>query len=75
MADEFEDPNQAADRLEAALERIASLTAAPPRTPDSPGPSVGPIPDTDLTVTEIAERLDVLITRLRAALSDTAKPD
>jgi hypothetical protein len=44
----------AADRLEAALERIASLASRP-------GPSSGAMP-------EVAERLDTLIAQLRAAL-------
>jgi len=62
MADEPEDPDAAADRLEAALERIARLAAAPP-------PAAHPAPlDSDLSVPEIAERLDALIGRLRAAL-------
>jgi hypothetical protein len=62
MADEPEDPDAAADRLEAALERIARLAAAPP-------PAAQPAPlDSDLSVPEIAERLDALIVRLRAAL-------
>jgi hypothetical protein len=58
MADEPEDPDAAADRLEAALERIARIAAA--SQPALPGP--------DLSVSEIAERLDSLIGRLRAAL-------
>lgn len=62
MADDLEDPEAAADRLEAALERIASLVAA------QPAPLPGPL-DGDLSVAEIAERLDSLIGRLRAALS------
>ena len=36
MADEPEDPDAAADRLEAALERIARLAAIPPASPDEP---------------------------------------
>ena len=62
MADEPEDPDAAADRLETALERIARLTSARPQgqVPDSP--------DDTLSVPEIAERLDHLIGRLRAAL-------
>ena len=65
MADEPEDPDAAADRLEAALERIARLAATPP-------PSPHPVTtDSDLTVPEIAERLDSLIGRLRAALGKT----
>jgi hypothetical protein len=62
MADEPEDPDVAADRLEVALERIARLAAMPPALPH-PAPS-----ESDLTVPEIAERLDSLIGRLRAAL-------
>jgi hypothetical protein len=65
MADEPEDPDAAADRLEAALERIARLAATPPPSPH-PAPS-----DSDLSVPEIAERLDSLIGRLRAALGKT----
>ena len=62
MADEPEDPEAAADRLEAALERIARLASARPAAP-VPDP-----PDETLSVPEIAERLDQLISRLRAAL-------
>jgi hypothetical protein len=62
MADEPEDPDAAADRLEAALERIARLTAAQPASPHAT------ITESDLSVPEIAERLDALINRLRAAL-------
>jgi hypothetical protein len=62
MADELEDPDAAADRLEAALERIARLAAIQP-VPDNV-----PVADSDLSIPEIAERLDSLIGRLRAAL-------
>ena len=62
MADELEDPDAAAARLEAALERIARLTAI------QSAPNAAPVPDTDLSIPEIAERLDSLIGRLRAAL-------
>ncbi len=65
MADEPEDPDAAANRLEAALERIAHLAAVPPTSPHAPPP------DADLSVPEIAERLDLLIGRLRAALGKT----
>ena len=65
MAEEPEDPDAAADRLEAALERIARLAAVRP-TPAPPAP-----PESDLSVPEIAERLDSLIARLRAALGKT----
>ncbi len=63
MADEPEDPDAAADRLEAALERIAALAAVPPSPPVAE-------PDSDLSIHEIAERLDDLIGRLRAALGN-----
>jgi hypothetical protein len=66
MADEPEDPDAAADRLEAALERIARLAAVPP------APKNVPVPDSELSIPEIAERLDSLIGRLRTALG---KPD
>jgi hypothetical protein len=62
MADELEDPDAAAARLEAALERIARLTAI------QSAPNTAPVSDTDLSISEIAERLDSLIGRLRAAL-------
>jgi hypothetical protein len=71
MADEPEDPDAAADRLEAALERIALLAAIPPASPEESADR----PDVELSVPEIAERLDLLIARLRAALGDGAKPD
>ncbi len=65
MAEEREDPDAAADRLEAALERIASLTAAPREAE--------PL-TVEMSVPEIAERLDNLIGRLRAALG-ASKPE
>ena len=52
MADELEDPDAAAARLEAALERIARLTAI------QSAPNAAPVPDTDLSIPEIAERLE-----------------
>jgi hypothetical protein len=67
MADEPEDPDAAADRLEAALERIARLAAVQP-APSPPTPAQAAPSDSDLSVPEIAERLDSLIGRLRAAL-------
>ena len=72
MADEPEDPDAAADRLEAALERIARLATVQP-APSQQGisevaPSQAAPSDSDLSVPEIAERLDLLIGRLRAAL-------
>ena len=66
MADEPEDPDAAADRLEAALEKIARLAAVQPPSaaPHAPLPSS----DAELSIPEIAERLDSLIGRLRTAL-------
>ena len=63
MADEPEDPDAAADRLEAALERIARLASIQPVPSNAPPP-----PESDLSIPEIADRLDQLIGRLRAAL-------
>ena len=65
MADEPEDPDAAADRLEAALERIARLAAV------EAIPATAEPPDSDLSIPQIAERLDSLIARLRAALGKT----
>jgi hypothetical protein len=48
----------AADRLEAALERIAALAARAAAAPD----------DMQAATPQIAERLDALIVQLRAAL-------
>ena len=64
MADEPEDPDAAADRLEAALERIAHLASVQP----APAPAQTALPDSELSIQEIAERLDQLIGRLRTAL-------
>lgn len=74
MAEEPEDPEKAADRLEAALERIAHLaTIRPAQVEPAPMPphDAEPTPESDLTIPEIAERLDSLIGRLRAALGKT----
>lgn len=57
MAGETENADAAAQRLETALERIASLAGTAPRT----GADAPP-------VAEIAARLDTMIERLRAAL-------
>jgi hypothetical protein len=72
MAQEPEDPDVAADRLEAALERIAALAAVHPAGSDTHRL------EPDLSIPELAERLDSLIGRLRAALGKpgaVAKPD
>ena len=65
MTEQPEDPDAAADRLEAALERIARLATAKV-APAQDEPS-----DSGLSPPEIAERLDSLIGRLRAALGKT----
>ena len=65
MADETEDPDIAAARLEAALERIARRAAEPRIQPVQPAPT--PLADPS---GEIAERLDSLIDRLRGALGN-----
>lgn len=76
MANETDDPDEAADRLEAALERIARL-AAQPRPAPEPVPPAAVLSDgmdaeeglDDAPATaEIAERLDDLIERLRTVL-------
>jgi len=59
-----EDPELAADRLEAALERIAQAAARD----ESPAPDRLPSTPAD----EIAARLDALIDRLRTVLGGTA---
>ena len=69
MADEPDDPDSAADRLEAALERIARLAAIPPARSDESADQS----DTELSIPELAERLDGLIAWLRAALGDGTK--
>ncbi len=71
MADEPEDPDAAADRLEAALERIAQSATIPPAPPNAPADA----DDAELSIPQIAERLDALISRLRAALGDATKSD
>lgn len=60
------DAEAAADRLEAALDRIAVRLAEPRAS----GPSATPLAfdETVLSAEQIAERLDLLIGRLRAAL-------
>jgi hypothetical protein len=58
MADAGGDAEAAADRLEAALERIAALAARSATTP----------PEAPAAMPEVAERLDALIANLRDAL-------
>jgi hypothetical protein len=62
MADDTDDPDAAADRLDAALERIAHLVARL-----RPGHVADP-DEAAMSPDEIAARLDILIGRLRSAL-------
>jgi hypothetical protein len=64
MASDSEDPDTSADRLEAALERIAQAAVREETSPTDQIPS----PETE----EIAARLDGLIDRLRAALGEAS---
>jgi len=64
MSSDSEDADAAADRLEAALERIAQAAAREP---------VAPVAEPrQFDTEEIAARLDRLIDRLRAALGGIA---
>lgn len=63
MASDSEDPDAAAARLEAALERIAQAAARD----EAPAAEQPASPATE----EIAARLDGLIDRLRSVLSKT----
>ncbi len=64
MSGETDEPTAAAERLEAALERIARAAAR-----DAPArPEMHATASTD----ELAVRLDALIHRLRTALGGTA---
>jgi hypothetical protein len=63
MISDSEDPESAANRLEAALERIAEAAARAEERPTDH------IPRYDAE--EIAARLDAVINRLRAALGRT----
>jgi hypothetical protein len=63
MVSDSEDPESAADRLEAALERIAQAATRGEAYPADQLPKYDP--------EEIAARLDGVINRLRAALGRT----
>ena len=64
-----DDPTDDADRLEAALERIAALAA---RRQDADLPAAGdPGPASDPATAKVAARLDSLIAQLRATLAHT----
>jgi len=62
MPSDSEDPEGAADRLEAALERIAQAATRAETSPVAP--------PAEFATEEIAARLDGLIDRLRAALGN-----
>ncbi len=64
MADATEDPEIAAARLEAALERIAKVAAAPPENPQ-----IDIVPPMEPYIVELVDRIDSLIDRLRDALT------
>jgi hypothetical protein len=70
MAGDSDDPEDAAARLEAALERIARLAGSHPAHPAPEGAADSA--DVSAPVEEIAARLDGLIDRLRAALSSAS---
>ena len=73
MAGEADNPDDAAARLEAALERIARLAGASPPPPRGAGdPEGAGAAEPPASVDEIAARLDGLIDRLRAALSGSS---
>ena len=64
------DPEAAADRLEAALERIAQAATREIPLPAEPSPISAAEPSPIAEAEEIAARLDSLIDRLRTALGD-----
>lgn len=78
MTEQGDDPELAAQRLEAALERIARRTAEP--VPGIPAQGIpaqgipmpgGPVPGTEMTAglpPDLVTGLDALIENLRAAL-------
>ena len=70
MAGEADDPEDAAARLEAALERIAQLAGTRPPQPSDIATETAAeqMPPVD----EIAARLDGLIDRLRKALGGSS---
>jgi hypothetical protein len=75
MASESDEPDNAAARLEAALERIAAAATRRASAPSAPPAVVAPpavTPDVNAgtaVAPEIAARLDGLIERLRGALA------
>ena len=69
MAD-INDPAEAAERLERALDRIAALAAALPKSAPDPAPD-SPGEETEAHA-EVARRLDDLIGRIRNVLGPEA---
>lgn len=68
MTGKTDDADFAADRLDAALERLAALTGTLRSAPDAETSS--PAPANSAAAEEIANRLDRLIDTLRAEASD-----
>ena len=70
MVDLTDDPDAAAERLEAALERIAAYAAQPRPIQDAPqmDAPVSPAVQPPAAVAEAVARLDSLIDRLKTAL-------
>jgi hypothetical protein len=71
MAGDSDEPDNAAARLEAALERIAVAAARRDSAPAAPPAVTAPPDDNAVTAIgpEIVARLDGLIERLRGALA------
>jgi hypothetical protein len=71
MASDTEDPDTAADRLEAALERIAQVAHGAARDAADEAPEI-PEQAVSAHTEEMAARLDALIDRLRTVLGGRA---
>jgi hypothetical protein len=71
MAGETDDADAAADRLEAALERLVVLAGTPRSAPMAENPPADSTANL-AAAEEIAARLDGLIDRLRAAVGGRA---
>jgi hypothetical protein len=72
MAGETDDPDDAAARLEAALERIARRAGPHPAHAGPTDGAAGAVTGPSAPVEEIAARLDGLIDRLRTALTTSS---
>ncbi len=68
MTEQSDDPELAAQRLEAALERIARLSAAPVPGIPAPGQGGTTVATTVEMPPDVVTGLDALIENLRAAL-------